>query len=69
VCGKHDSVESLLLSLRGSNGGLSHSRGVILLPLGGGTDRGGGLLLINREVGCAARHVGKTVVVVGDGKL
>jgi hypothetical protein len=42
----HDGDESLLLSLRGS-----HGRGVVL-PL----SSGGGLLLIDREVGGAARH-------------
>jgi hypothetical protein len=51
ACGSHDGDESLLLSVRGSGGGLSHDRGVVLLPLGGG-----GLLLIDGEVGGAARH-------------
>jgi hypothetical protein len=46
ACGSHGSNESLLLSVRGSGGGLSRSRGVILLPLGGG----GG------DVGVAVRH-------------
>ncbi len=52
ACGSHGGDESLLLSVRGSGGGLSRGRGVILLPLGGG----GGLLLIDGEVGGAARH-------------
>jgi hypothetical protein len=35
ACGSHGSDESLLLSLRGSRGGLIHGRGIVLLPLGG----------------------------------
>jgi hypothetical protein len=53
ACGNYGGDESLLLSLRGSCGGLSHSRSVILLPLSSG---GGGLLFIEGEVGCATRH-------------
>jgi hypothetical protein len=53
ACGSHGGDKSLLLSVRGSGSGLSHGRGVVLLPLGGG---GGGLLLIDGEVGGAARH-------------
>jgi hypothetical protein len=56
ACGSHGGDESLLLSVRGSGGGLSRGRGVVLLPLGGGRDGGGGLLLIDGEVGGAARH-------------
>jgi hypothetical protein len=41
----------VLLSVRGSGGGLSRGRGVVLLPLGGG-----GLLLVDGEVRGAARH-------------
>jgi hypothetical protein len=52
TCGSHDGDESLLLSVRGSGGSLSRGRGVVLLPLGGG----GGLLLVDGEVGGAARH-------------
>jgi hypothetical protein len=53
VCGSHGSDESLLLSVHGSASGLSHDRGVILLPLGGLR----GLLPIDGgEVGVAARH-------------
>jgi hypothetical protein len=59
ACGSHDGDESLLLSVRGRGGSVSHGRGVVLLPLGGGggdRDDGGGLLLIDEEVGGAARH-------------
>jgi hypothetical protein len=35
TCGSHGSDESLLLSVRGSGGGLSRDCGVILLPLSG----------------------------------
>jgi hypothetical protein len=58
ACGSHGGDESLLLSVRGSGGGLSRGRGVVLLPLGygGGRDGDGGLLLIDGEVGGAARH-------------
>jgi hypothetical protein len=52
VCGRHGGDESLLLSLRSSDGGLSHGRGVLLLPLSSGGD----LLLIDEEVGGAARY-------------
>jgi hypothetical protein len=52
ACSNHDGDESLLLSLCGSRRGLSHGRGVVLLPLSGD----GGLLLINREIGGTARH-------------
>jgi hypothetical protein len=34
ACGSHGGDESLLLSVRGSDGGLSRGRGVVLLPLG-----------------------------------
>jgi hypothetical protein len=47
ACSRHDGEETLLLSLRGSRGGLSHGRRVILLPL----HSGGNLLLLGREVG------------------
>jgi hypothetical protein len=50
--GSHDSDESLLLSLRGSDDDLRHGRGVLLLPLSGGS----GLLLVDGEVGGVARH-------------
>jgi hypothetical protein len=53
TCGSHDSNESLLLSVRGSGGGLSRGGGVVL-PLDGG---GGGMLSVDGgEVGVAARH-------------
>jgi hypothetical protein len=55
ACGSHGGDESLLLSVRGSGGGLSHGRGVILLPLGSGGGHSD-LLLIDGEVGGAARH-------------
>jgi hypothetical protein len=55
VCGRHDSDESLLPSVRCSGGGLSCCRGIVLLPLGGGG--GSDLLPINGgEVGVVARH-------------
>jgi hypothetical protein len=56
ACGSHGGDESLLLSVRGSGGGLSCGRCVVLLPLGGGGSRDGGLLLVDGEVGGAARH-------------
>jgi hypothetical protein len=52
ACGSHGGDESLLLSLRGSRGGLSRGRNVILLPLSGG----GSILLIDIEDGGVARH-------------
>jgi hypothetical protein len=52
ACGSHGNDESILLSPHGSRGGLSCGHGILLLPLSGG----GGLLLINREVGGAAQH-------------
>jgi hypothetical protein len=63
ACGSHGGDESLLLSVRGSGGGLSCGRGVVLLPLGGG----GGLLLVDGEVGGAgsARRWWLGVVVGG----
>jgi hypothetical protein len=52
ACDSHDSDESLLLSVRGSGGGLSRDRGVLLLPLGAG-----GLLPVDGgEVGVAAQY-------------
>jgi hypothetical protein len=43
--------------VRGSDSGLSHGRGVVLIPLGDGGGCRGGLLPINgREVGLLARH-------------
>jgi hypothetical protein len=57
ACGSHSSDESLLLLVCGSDGSLSHSRGVILLPLGSGDGGHGGLFVIDGgEVGVAARH-------------
>jgi hypothetical protein len=58
ACDSHDDDESLLLSVHNSGGGLSRSRNIILLPLGGSSDhRGrGSLLLVDREVEGAARH-------------
>jgi hypothetical protein len=56
VCGSHGGDESLLLSVRGSGRSLSHSRGVILLPLSGGGGHGDSLLLIDGEVGGATQH-------------
>jgi hypothetical protein len=53
ACSSHDSDESLLLSVRDSGDGLSRSHGVVLLPLGGGSN----LLLVNDgEVGVVARY-------------
>jgi hypothetical protein len=51
ACSSHSGHERLLLSVRGSDSGLSHSRSVVLLPLGSG-----GLLLIDGEIGGAAQH-------------
>jgi hypothetical protein len=73
VCGSYGGDESLMLSVRGSGGGLSHGHGVILLPLSGDGSPGGGhgLLLIDGEVGgdaCltwSARRWWLGVVVVG----
>jgi hypothetical protein len=47
-----------LLLVRGGGYGLSRGRGIVLLPLGGGSGRGdGGLLPVNGgEVGVAAQH-------------
>jgi hypothetical protein len=57
ACGSHGGDESLLLSVCGSGDGLSHSLGIVLLPLGGGGgSRDGGLLLVDGEVAGAARH-------------
>jgi hypothetical protein len=53
ACSSHDSDESLLLSVCGSGGGLSHDRAVVLLPLGG---RGSLLPIGGGEGGVAARH-------------
>jgi hypothetical protein len=51
ACSRHGSDESLLLSVRSSNSGLSHSHGIILLPLGGGGGHGGsGVLPIDDGV-------------------
>jgi hypothetical protein len=51
VCGSHDGDEILLLLLCGSDDDLSYGHDN-LLPLSGGSN----LLLIDGEVGCAARH-------------
>jgi hypothetical protein len=51
ACGSYGGDESLLLSVCGSDGSLSRGRGVVLLSLSGG-----GLLLIDGEVGGAAQH-------------
>jgi hypothetical protein len=59
ACDSHGSDESLLLSVRGSGGGLSHGCEVVLLPLGsdsGSCGGGGDLLLIDGVVGGVARH-------------
>jgi hypothetical protein len=56
VCGSYDGDESLLLTMRGSGDGLSRGRNVIICPLGGGGDCGGGLLLIDGEVEGTAQH-------------
>jgi hypothetical protein len=53
ACHNHDGDESLLLSMRGSDGGLSRGRGIVLLDLSVDVS---GLLLIDGEVGDAARH-------------
>jgi hypothetical protein len=53
ACDIHGGDDSLLLSVRGSGGGLSHDRDVVLLPL---SDGGGDLLLIDEEVGGVAQH-------------
>jgi hypothetical protein len=52
ACGSHGGDESFLLSVRGSGGGLSRGRGVVLLPLSGGDD----LLLVDGEVRGDARN-------------
>jgi hypothetical protein len=53
ACGSHGSDESLLVSLRGSSGGLSRSRDIVFLPLG----RSSGLLSVDGgEVGVIARY-------------
>jgi hypothetical protein len=54
ACGNHCGDESLILSVHCSGDRLSHGRGIVLLPLGGGGR--GGLLLIDGEVGVAACH-------------
>jgi hypothetical protein len=41
--------------VRSSTDGLSRGHGFVLLPLGGG-DGNGGLLLVDEEVGGAARY-------------
>jgi hypothetical protein len=51
ACSSHGGNESLLFPSE------SRGRDVLLLPLGGGGgSRDGGLLLVDREVGAAARH-------------
>jgi hypothetical protein len=55
ACSSHGGDERLLLSVFSSGDGMSHNRGVLLLPLSGGGGRCG-LLLINGEVGGVARH-------------
>jgi hypothetical protein len=65
ACSSHGSDESLLLSVCGSGGGLSHGHGVILLPLDGG---GGDLLPVDSgEVGVAIGMVSKTIMVRSGG--
>jgi hypothetical protein len=53
VCGNHSGNKSLLLSVRGSSGGLGRGRNVILLPISDGV-RGSGsgvsMLTIDRDV-------------------
>jgi hypothetical protein len=56
ACGSYGSDESLLLSVCGTDDGLSHGRGVILLPLSGGGGRDGLLPINGGEVGVSARH-------------
>jgi hypothetical protein len=52
ACSSHDSDESLLLSVRGSDGGLSRGHGVVLLRLGDS-----GLLPVDGgEIRVVARH-------------
>jgi hypothetical protein len=54
TCDSHGSDESLLLSVRGSDGGLSRGYDIVLLPLGGGD---GGLLPVDGgEVRVTALH-------------
>jgi hypothetical protein len=53
ACSSHDDDESLLLSLRSSDSGLSHDHGVVLLPL---SDVSNDMLLIDGEVGSAAQR-------------
>jgi hypothetical protein len=50
ACSSHDGDENLLLSVRGSGGGLSCGRRIVLLPLSGNA------LLIDGDIGGAARH-------------
>jgi hypothetical protein len=54
ACCNHGSDENLLLSMRGSGGGLSCSRNIILLPLDDGGGCGGLLPVDGGEVGVAA---------------
>jgi hypothetical protein len=54
TCDSHGDDESLPLLVHGSDGGLSHGCGVLLLPFSG--CGGDSLLLIDGEVGGAARH-------------
>jgi hypothetical protein len=54
ACDNHNGDESFLLLVHGSDDGLSH--GVVHLPLSGGSDRDGSLLLIDGEVGGATWH-------------
>jgi hypothetical protein len=54
ACCNHGSDESLLLSMRGSSGGLSCSRNIVLLPLDNDGGRGGLLPIDGGEVGVAA---------------
>jgi hypothetical protein len=57
ACGIHGGDESLLLSVRGSGGGLSHDHDVILLRLSDVDSRDGDiLLLVDGGVGGAAQH-------------
>jgi hypothetical protein len=56
LCGSHGGDKSLLLPVRGSDGGLSRGRGIVLLPIGGSGDDRGSLFLIDGEVGGAAQH-------------
>jgi hypothetical protein len=51
ACGSHIDDESVLLSMRGSGGGLSRNHSVVLLPLSGGDRLGASLTARGDGVG------------------